>query len=131
MKIISFEQKDKTVVDLGVCEGRDPSRSLNFFIFMQCLGKIGQIVCWRPCLRGCSPLWVILDPPLLTTRLTLNPLIFHVRSMKFWMFLGIDVLNLRLELTEIYLKLFNKVKTNYGLTNVCDKTLPIVFFYYT
>ena len=37
------------VADVGGPEGRAPSSHLgqNFFIFMQFLGNIGQIVCWR------------------------------------------------------------------------------------
>ena len=38
----------------------------NFFIFMQFSGKIGQIIGLHP-LQGCrTPLWEILDPPLVT-----------------------------------------------------------------
>ena len=36
----------------------------NFFIFVQFLGKICQIIGWRP-LRGWRTPWEILDPPLL------------------------------------------------------------------
>ena len=50
----------------GGAQGRaPPPLGQIFFIFMQFLGKIGQIVCWRPPLWGWRPpVWEILDPPL-------------------------------------------------------------------
>ena len=50
----------------GRRDARPPPLGQIFFIFMQFLGKIGQIVCWRPPLWGWRPpVWEILDPPLL------------------------------------------------------------------
>ena len=67
-----FLKKNITLViggSSGGAQGRaPPPLGQIFFIFMQFLGKIGQIVCWRPPLWGWRPpVWEILDPPLLVS----------------------------------------------------------------
>ena len=58
------------VVDIGGSKGGGretlPLRGSNSFNFMQCLGKFGKIVCWRPPSFGGSVphLGEILDLPL-------------------------------------------------------------------
>ena len=51
----------------GGSEGVPPGQ--NFFIFVQYLGKIGQIIGWRPPQWLVHPLWEILDPLLLVADL--------------------------------------------------------------
>ena len=55
------------VVDLRGRRGRVPPSRQNFShaVFGRNLGKIGQIVGWRPPLGCRTPFWEILDPPLI------------------------------------------------------------------
>ena len=42
------------MTDLRGCKGCVPPRGQNSFNFMQFLGKLGKLVCWRP-LQGLAP----------------------------------------------------------------------------
>ena len=67
-----WEQFDKIIgrfggggVEGGAREGRAPAPLVqNVFIFMQFLGKIGQIIGRGPPSGVGAPLWKIMDPPL-------------------------------------------------------------------